>query len=123
MTSRGRMLAAAALALGLTVFGSACSEPEIKEALEDPRGRFRGTVVDTAGRPVEGAVIEISAVESAGPVPGRALKTDGGGRFQSMPLTEGTYSIQPVFGKLVFRPQQVTITAEDTEQLRFEPAS
>lgn len=114
--------AAVAILLGVVAASAGCSQPGDHPVASGERGVFSGIVVDGAGEPVAGALIEIAPGEGAGRIPGRALRSDHDGLFRSMPLEEGTYVVQPITPGLVYEKQPVSISAAEVAEMRFEPS-
>jgi hypothetical protein len=76
-------------------------------------GRIAGTVVDTAGTPQMGATISIVPEQVAGS-PGAHVFTDARGRFRSVPLAAGLYTVNITLAGFLPTLQQHV----DVDQLR-----
>ena len=89
--------------------------PEIREVVKEverpvveaPKGQVQGTVTDENGQPLEGATIDY-----VGSSLGRQA-TDAQGRFLSVPLKPGTYTLR--VAKKDFHPQDVPLKVEKTD--------
>ncbi len=77
-------------------------EPEV-----EPTGLIAGVVTDEKGEPVEGATVDYVGTE----LPRQA--TDAQGRFTSIPVKPGEYTVR--VGRKEFHPQDMQVTVVNTE--------
>lgn len=88
----------------------AAPQATITPALQAPTSPnvLSGVVVDSSGKPVEGATVEI--IDSTTGIPARALRTNRLGQFQiAIPLPSGSYVVNAEKDGFFFEPTSVQV--------------